>query len=221
LLQKAQAEGKSSKVRKPKNKKVESSSQSQTSQTPETLEISEFMDISELLAIACEQVGVKISLTESLRILQVCGLPDQEEYNQAECDRFLEACSLIKGQGKSFEEVAEHFGLASQPVTDETDLMIEDVTNVLGESGQELINEMMRYKAKEDVADAPGLYLKHLATEFASPEFQQAWHQMEESLKAKIAGKFRSRGRYLTGLAQTLPPSQKPLSNLPPTSENG
>ena len=186
---------------------------------------SEPKDISELLAMACEQVGAKISLTESLRILQVCGLSDQEEYTQAECDIFISACNLIKSQGKSFEEVAQHFGLGSElDLADESefDLHIEEVATVLGENGQEIVNEMMRYKAKSDAADAPALYIKHLATEFGTPEFQQAWRKMEDLLKAKIAGKFHNQDRRnLTGETPTLPQSPQPLTSLPPISENG
>ncbi len=192
---------------------------------------SEPKDISELLSIACEQVGAKISLTESLRILQVCGLADQEEYNPAECDRFISACDLIKSQGQTFEQVAEYFGFGLQPQSDELnesdsseiDLNIEEAATQLLDNGQDLVNQMMRHKAKFDAADAPTLYIKHLAAEFGSPEFQQAWHKMEDMLKAKIAGKFQNRPRkkILTGETPTLPPSPQHLTSLPPTSENG
>ncbi len=86
------------------------------------------------------------------------------------------------------------------------------------QGGQNLVSEMMRYKASADASAAPQLYLKHLAAEFGSPEFQQAWKQMEEALKAKIEGKSQMR---VTRISQAIPPSHKPLNVLPATSDNG
>lgn len=54
-------------------------------------------------------MGIRISLTEAVQILDSCGLPDQEQYTSVEGDRFLEACELLKKQNKSYEEVAIHF----------------------------------------------------------------------------------------------------------------
>lgn len=71
------------------------------------------LEMLELLALAGEQVGGKISLIEAGKILAACGLPDKEEYTGAECDRFVEACTLVKQQGKTYEEVAAHFGVAT------------------------------------------------------------------------------------------------------------
>jgi len=79
-------------------------------QTGEVETETQLLDISELLAIASEQVGTRISLTEAVQILDNCGLPDQEQYTSSEGDRFLEACDLIKNQNKTYEEVAIHFG---------------------------------------------------------------------------------------------------------------
>ncbi|MCC5612662.1 hypothetical protein LC612_39720 [Nostoc sp. CHAB 5834] len=87
----------------------------------------ELLDISALLSRAKERVGAKISLGESLSILQACGLQDQDEYNQAECDRFLEACNLIKNQRKSFEEVAQHFGLNHSTPDVDTDELLQQL----------------------------------------------------------------------------------------------
>jgi preprotein translocase subunit Sss1 len=187
---------------------------------------SEPKNIYELLSIASKQVGAKISLTESLLILQACGLPDSEEYSQESCDRFLEASDLIKCQGKSAEEVASYFGCTPdsiQPDESDFELSISQVAAAVSESGQELVDEMMRYKALEDASDAPGLYLKHLASEFSSPEFQQAWRQMEETLKATIVGKLtrRVKNRTIKEIPQTKKKSILPSISLPPTSENG
>ena len=72
------------------------------------------LEMSELLTLAGEQVGRRISLIEAGKILSACGLPDKEQYTSVECDRFVEACTLIKQENKTYEEVAEHFGIAQQ-----------------------------------------------------------------------------------------------------------
>ena len=73
------------------------------------------LDISQLLAQATSQCNTRISLIEAGKILSACGLPDKEQYTSTECDRFLEACTLIKQQDKTYQEVAVHFGVATAP----------------------------------------------------------------------------------------------------------
>ncbi|PSB30098.1 hypothetical protein [Chlorogloea sp. CCALA 695] len=73
------------------------------------------LDISQLLAQATSQCGTRISLNEASKILSACGLPDKEEYTGTECEVFVEACTLIKQQSKTYEEVAVHFGVATAP----------------------------------------------------------------------------------------------------------
>lgn len=158
-------------------------------------------------------MGAKISLGESLSILQAC--QDQNEYNQAECDRFLEACDLIKNQHKSFDEVAQHFGLNnSTPDVDADELLqqLGDTTALLDESERELIKEMVRQKAKGDMAGLPKLYLQSLLEEMKSPAFQQEWQQLREAFRAKVMGK-----KPISPVFQPQPP----LMSLPSTLENG
>ena len=71
------------------------------------------LEMSELLTLAGEQVGTRISLIEAGKILSACGLPDKEEYTVFEGEVFVEACTLIKQQSKTYEEVAVHFGVAT------------------------------------------------------------------------------------------------------------
>lgn len=71
------------------------------------------LSISELLALAEEQCKQRITLKEASAILDTCGLSDIEQYTSQEGDRFLEACELIKQQGKTYEEVAVYFGVKS------------------------------------------------------------------------------------------------------------
>ncbi len=88
------------------------------------------LDISELLSQASEKCGTRIKLSEATAILAACGLPDQEQYTQSECDLFLEACEQIKQQGKTPQEVAAHFGTANE----QSDIQA-DVREILGMIG--------------------------------------------------------------------------------------
>jgi hypothetical protein len=176
------------------------------------------LDITALLSKARDK-GAKLTLLETMQVLQACGLPEKDEYTQAECDRFVSACDLIKNQHKSFEEVAQHFGLSTNNPTPEGDVdtddllqQLGDATALLGEEERELIREMVRHKAKGDMAGLPKLYLQSLLEELKSPGFQQEWQQLREAFKAKIMGK-----KPTSPVFQ----QQLPLMGLLPTSENG
>jgi hypothetical protein len=93
---------------------------------------------------------------------------------------------------------------------------IEQTASALDSSGNGVVSEVMRYKAKVDASAAPSFYLQHLADEFGSPEFQSAWHQMEEGLKAKVVGKSRQRTVKMLGEQQS-----HPRSNILPSASNG
>jgi hypothetical protein len=88
------------------------------------------LDISELLYRASEKCGTRIKLSEATAILAACGLPDQDQYSQAECDRFSEACDQIKNQGRTDDEVAAQFGAANE----QSDIQA-DVREILGMIG--------------------------------------------------------------------------------------
>ncbi|MBD2438860.1 hypothetical protein [Nostoc sp. FACHB-110] len=176
------------------------------------------LDITELLSKARNK-GFKLTLMEAMQVLQACGLEEKDEYSQAECDRFLEAGDLIKNQHKSFEQVAQHFGLAANGSTSQADVDTDELldqlgqaTALLGEEERELIREVVRQKAKGDMAGLPKLYLQSLLEEMRSPEFQGEWQQLRTAFKDKIMGK-----------KQTSPifPQPQPLMSLPPISGNG
>lgn len=186
---------------------------------------------SELLALACEQCGTRISLKEAAQILDSCGLPDTDEYTSQQGDRFLEACDLIKKQNKTYEEVAVHFGVGNDPTSSDHTLShcieggietsVEEVATNLDLSSNGIVSEMMRSKAKADASAASSMYFKHLADEFASPEFHAAWHQVESVLKAKVVGKSQLRARQVLGEIRAIPPSHSPSNVLPEATDNG
>lgn len=181
---------------------------------PET----QLLDISELLALASKQCETRITLTEVIQILDICGLSGKDEYSSLEGDRFLEACALVKRQSKSYEEVAAHFGVDS--ADDCIEDGIDEAAVALEQSGNGVISEVMRHKAKVDASVAASMYLKHLAMEFGSPEFQQEWHQMEQMLKAKVVGKSQVRARQVLGEIRMMPRSPLPLKASPEVLED-
>ena len=95
-----------------KGKKSHPSSEQESGAT--TVEEND-LDISQLLAQATSECGTRISLIEAGKILSACGLPDKEQYTGAEGEVFVEACTLIKQQDKTYQEIAVYFGVAQAP----------------------------------------------------------------------------------------------------------
>ena len=126
------------------------------------------LEISELLSLASTQCETRITLKEAAVILDSCGLPDTEFYTSEQGDRFLEACDLIKKENKTYQEVAAHFGvggdlLASDRMGDDIEAPIESTASNLDISGNGIVSEVMRSKAKADASAAASMYLQHLS----------------------------------------------------------
>lgn len=119
------------------------------------------LEISELLAKASEQVGARISLIEAGKFLSACDLPDKEQYDSQECDRFVEACTLIKQQGKTYEEVAAHFGITQQSKVNAHRTVLEEVRQLLSQpafSQAEQIREALPQMAVEQLEEIKALF---------------------------------------------------------------
>ncbi len=134
------------------------------------------LNLYELLASASSSCGSPIRLNEAIEIFAHCGLAsDLEQYAAQECDRFIYACQLIKKQNKSYEQVAAHFGvgsdlLASDRTGNDIEASIESTATNLDISGNGIVSEVMRSKAKADASAAASMYLQHLSNEFGSAE---------------------------------------------------
>ena len=191
------------------------------------------LNLYELLASASSSCGTPIKLNEAIEIFAHCGIAsDLEQYAAQECDRFISACQLIKKQNKSYEQVAAHFGLGSDLLasdrtrddivsSNDIEASIESTASNLDMSGNGIVSEVMRSKAKADASAAASMYLQHLSNEFGSAEFQSSWHQMESALKAKVMGKSQQRAKQILGEIRAIPPSTSPLNALPEASNNG
>lgn len=148
----------------PKTKKTGRSKKSSNSLEQElgvtTIEDND-LDIYQLLTLATSQCGTRISLAEASKILSACGLPDQEEYTGIECDRFIEACTLVKQQGKTYEEVAAHFGIAQESKTSAHSVVLEEVRQLLSQpafSQAEEIRAALPQMAVEQLEEIKALF---------------------------------------------------------------
>ncbi len=190
--------------------------------TGETKAEDQLLDISELLARASKQCNSRIPLSEVVQILDICGLPDQDEYTSLEGDRFIEACKLIKQQNKTYEEVAAHFG-STKP---EFDLQA-DMQEILGMVGSaaiatddDLLGVFKQLAAKRGQAIS-AMYERMLLT-------QVAQHLKERQQKRQLFTEFGERlEAYVEGKSSipswgTLPAfsDQPTLKSLPQSSTN-
>jgi hypothetical protein len=183
---------------------------------------SECLDILELIALASKQVGTRISLTEAAQILDICELPDQDEYTSSESDRFLEACELIKKHNKSYEEVATHFGKPNQEFDLKADM--QEILGMVGTAAiatdDDLLGVLKQLAAKRGHAIS-AMYERMLLTQVAQQlrerqQKRQLFSEFGERLEAYVEGKssIPSWG--------TLPAfsDQTTLKSLPQSSDN-
>ncbi len=153
------------------------------------------LEMPELLALASEQVGTRISLIEAGKILSACDLPDKEQYTSAECEVFVEACTLVKEQGKTYEEVAAHFGIAQQSKSNAHSVVLEEVRQLLSQpafSQAEQILEALPQLAVEQLEEIKVLFLQmtlqRLRQGVNSGELELAIRQASSNVLATSSG---------------------------------
>ena len=165
------------------------------------------LNSSQLLTLAYQQLQSGISLTEAGKILSACGLPDLEQYTSEQCDRFLEACILIKQQGKTYQEVANHFG-----VTPSDDELIEKVHNLLAQvssSQAELIRSALPKMATEQLQEVKALFWRMTARQLK--KYVDSG-QLEMEIRTHSENILATAGKYL-GLL--MPNSSPKVRNSP------
>jgi hypothetical protein len=170
------------------------------------------LEISELLTLASEQVGTRISLIEAGKILSVCNLPDKEQYTGVECDRFIEACTLVKQQGKTYEEVAEHFGVAPQDKSNAHSILLDEVRQLLSQpafSQAEQIREALPQMAVEQLEEIKALFWQMTAQRLRQyVDSGQLEAEIRQASKSVLA---TSSGNSLGLLGSSSSPNQKRL----------
>ncbi len=152
------------------------------------------LDISELLALASEQAGTRISLIEAGKILDACGLPDQEQYTDAECDRFLATCDLVKKQGRSYESVAASFRDSTAEVDSDPIQQVEHVIGAIENQASAVTDELLQERAESQALTDAQKYMLHYAK--AATEGQQVqefWAKLRDHARARLGGKSQAR----------------------------
>lgn len=170
------------------------------------------LDISQLLALASEQAGTRISLIEAGKILSACDLPDKEQYTGVECDRFVEACTLVKEQGTTYEEVAAHFGVAQQSKVNTHSAVLEEVRQLLSQpafSQAEEIRAALPQMAVEQLEEIKALFWQMTAQRLRQyVDSGQLEAEIRQASKSVLA---TSSGNSLGLLNPSSSPNQKRL----------
>lgn len=171
------------------------------------------MNILEMLTHINSEYGIQLELTEAIEIMTACGLsPNQKEYRQLECDRFLEACDLIKEQSKTYLDVAAHFEMV-QP-QDGSQQIAEYFGESVSISEDELVNLVDNITLKR-AQNIPGLinqmYLKNVIR--ALSENKESVKSFYSGLEQRILERIEGKSRL-----KTLMGSQWQMTSLPPSS---
>jgi hypothetical protein len=187
------------------------------------------MNIIGMLTHISTEYGIGLELTEAIEIMTACGLsPNQKEYRQLECDRFLEACDLIKEQGQTHEQVAAHFGINKTYSNghNNTQYLTDQISNVAVTSETGLVHLVSQITEKR-AEQIPGLvnqmYLKNVVSKLAQSEdeIKNFYAGLEERILEQIEGKSPIKA-IMEGQWQMtpLPSSSEKLILLPDASEN-
>lgn len=104
--------------------------------------------LSQLLAIASEQVGNRVSLIKAGQLLEACGLCEREDdsYPDEAAACFLEACDMHLRIGKPLAEVAIHFGVP----TDSHSEVLELLEQMSGTQIEELKASLIQAKQQQN-----------------------------------------------------------------------
>lgn len=181
----------------------------------------QLLDISGLLALASKQVGTRISLTEAIQILDICGLPDQEQYTSVEGDRFLKACELIKTEHKSYEEVAAYFGINSG-LPDTSMQQVENVVETMATNADALTDELLQQSAEAKALTDAQKYMVYNAKAAAEgQQVQEFWARLREHAQSRLTGKSPARLLRAEPQATFILQSSPNLNDSSPTLNNG
>lgn len=164
-----------------------------------------------LLTLVSGQLGSSISLTEAGKILDACGLPDSQAYNAEQCDRFAEACTLVKQQGKTLEEIAAHFGVTPIDEPGERDNLVKEVHGLLSQVSAtqvEIIRKAVPKMAAMQLQEIKSLF--HLMTARRLQQYVTSG-QLEAQIRTASENILATAGKYLGLLRSSSSPNLKSL----------
>jgi hypothetical protein len=215
-----------------KNKKIALGNKP-TGQEESNTQQGDRLNVLELIDLATKNCLVKVELVEAIQIMPLCGLlPNQSEFAPNECERFVLACDLIKKHNKSYEEVAEHFGVGNSSKTrvNSPQQLLEllgDSTIVVDENLMDLVNKITAKQTNgvnlhKLVRQSYFMNLSHQMSE-NQDDTDTFFADLESRLMDYIEGKSRARslGTTWEWAPHSLPPSSTKLIGSPEDSNNG
>ncbi len=126
----------------------------------------------ELKAIISELIGSKVSLAETLKIVEASGLEEKEEYNQQECSQIIETIS-DEGDSIDFNTTIQGLSTAS---SEGFAKLVDRMTDRLAESAPDAFNQIYMQKIAANM-------------ERSQQQIRDFYHQLEETIIGELEGK--------------------------------
>jgi hypothetical protein len=166
--------------------------------------------LADLLSFGRVETGHQLSLSDVAKLLELCGLPEKEEYTISERDRFSEACRTLKTM------------TTQKPQTFEIEQRIAEVAIASEEGLIRLVDKVTDKQALNISGLVNALYLQKVSHKLAQTpeEIGIFYAQLEQRILDQIEGKSRLPSLMgVSGQTISLPHSSDTPTQLPSASE--
>lgn len=166
--------------------------------------------LADLLSLGRVETGHQLSLSDVAKLLELCGLPEKEEYTTKERDRFSEACRTLKTM------------TTQKPQTFEIEQRIAEVAIASEEGLIRLVDKVTDKQALNISGLVNALYLQKVSQKLAQTgeEIGIFYAQLEQRILDQIEGKSRLPSLMgVSGQTISLPHSSDTPTQLPSASE--
>lgn len=132
-----------------------------------------------------QRAEADISLSQVLQLLPLCGMKEEDTYTEEQASVFVECCKLHK-EGKSPQEIAQHFGVAIGTSGNPVKQVVESIANLSQYQQQQILETLAQQVVgqQEQVAEAfEKMVYTGLSQAFGSGELQDMIdRKLEENL---------------------------------------
>ncbi len=132
-----------------------------------------------------QRAEADMSLSQVLQLLPLCGLREQDTYTEEQAKVFVE-CSNLHADGKSPQEIAQHFGVAIGTSGNPVKQVVESIANLSQYQQQQILETLAQQVVgqQEQVAEAfEKMVYTGLSQAFRSGELQDMIdRKLEENL---------------------------------------
>ena len=121
-----------------------------------------------------QRAEADISLSQVLQLLPLCGMKEEDTYTEEQASVFVECCKLHK-EGKSPQEIAQHFGVAIGTSGNPVKQVVESIANLSQYQQQQILETLAGQVVgqQEQVAEAfEKMVYTGLSQAFRSGELQ-------------------------------------------------